>query len=127
MKRHYGFLTESWEAAVREARQILISHARQRLTVTYGELSSLIQTVHIPHNSYAMSGLLRELHRDDVAAQRPGLATLVVRKSDRLPGPGYFAGLEDEGIPEADFVRYWQEKFDEICAYWQNHPDPDNE
>lgn len=116
---HYGHLLDHWQAAKEEARHILIDHARQGQTITYGELSASIQTVEIPYHSYAMSGLLRELHREEEAASRPGLATLVVRKSDGLPGPGYFKSLAEAGIPEADFRAYWQTKFEAVCEYWQ--------
>ena len=118
---HFGHLWESWHLGLKEAQDILIGHARQRQTVTYGELSGLIQSIHIPHNSYAMTGLLRELYHEDVKHQRPELATLVVRKSDGRPGAGYFKSMIDAGADAQTMEDYWQEKFNEICTYWLEH------
>lgn len=118
---HFGHLWESWHLGLKEAQDILIDHARQRQTITYGELSSLIQTIHIPHNSYAMTGLLRELYQADVKHKRPELATLVVRKSDGRPGPGYFKSMMERGADAASIEDYWQDQFDKVCTYWAEH------
>ncbi len=118
---HFGHLWESWHLGLKEAQDILIDHARQRKTITYGELSGLIQTIHVPHNSYAMTGLLREIHHEDVKYKRPGLATLVVRKSDGRPGAGYFKDMIDAGADQMTMEAYWQARFEEICTYWLEH------
>ena len=120
----YGHLMDHWQAARDEMRQILIACARQRQTITYGELSARMQTVHLPPHSYAMSGMLREIIDEDHRDERGILATLVVRKSDGRPGPGYFKSAIDRGLSHDDLEAYWQTEFEKVCAYWsQSHHD----
>ncbi|MCQ3930941.1 MAG: hypothetical protein DPW16_10825 [Chloroflexi bacterium] len=114
--RKFGYLLETWEKIKQEAFEILVDHARQRKTITYGELAGLIQTAEINPYSYAMSGLLRDISLDDEKAGRGYLATLVVRKSDGRPGPGYFKGVVS--IAEEDYESYWQAEFERTCASW---------
>lgn len=95
-------------------RTILIGLARQRQTISYSELSLQMQTLYLSHRGQAMYGMLTDIDREDEAAGRPGLATLVVRKSDGRPGPGYFAGIDD-----IDPETYWLREFDRVCAYWE--------
>lgn len=114
---------ENWEAARQEMRDILIDCARQRQTITYGELSARMQTIHIPAHSYAMSGMLREIIDVDHRDERGILATLVVRKSDGRPGPGYFKSAIDRGLSDDDLEAYWQSEFNKVCNYWLRHKD----
>lgn len=119
METHYGHLVENWKVATEEMRDILIDCARERRTITYGELSAAIKTIQIPPNSYGMSGMLTEISKEDVKAGRKGvLATLVVRKSDGRPGPGYFRGALERGMSEDMLEAYWQEQFELTCADW---------
>jgi hypothetical protein len=115
-EKKFGYLVETWEAAKDEMREILISCARQRKTITYGELSQAIHSATIEPYGYAMAGMLRELGREDEKANRGYLATLVVRKSDGRPGPGYFKGVIN--IPESDYEAYWQSEFERTCESW---------
>lgn len=111
--RRYGHLLENWQAAKAEMLDILIQCARECRTITYTELSSLIQAAHLPPYSYGMSGMLTEISRENEAMGKTTLATLVVRKSDGRPGGGYFAG-----IPTDDMEAYWQEQFAQVCQEW---------
>lgn len=119
METHYGHLIENWKIAKVEMRDILIDCARQRRTITYGELSAAIQSIQIPPNSYGMSGMLTEISKEDIAAGRKGvLATLVVRKSDGRPGPGYFRSAVEKGFDDKMLEDYWQEQFELTCSDW---------
>jgi hypothetical protein len=113
-EKRFGHIIENWEAAKTEMRTILVGLAKQRQTIAYSDLSLQVQTIYISHRSQAMYAMLTEIHREDEAQNRPGLATLVVRKSDGRPGPGYFTGIED-----ADWETYWQREFDTVCSYWE--------
>jgi hypothetical protein len=121
INKKFGHPAEDWDAAKAEAKRYLVAKARQHQTVTYSELSLAIQSITIPHYGYMMTGMLNDIHRDDLQFQRPGLATLVVRKSDGLPGPGYFKSERELGIPEGSYKEIWQARFDDVCDYWQNH------
>ncbi|PJF45190.1 MAG: hypothetical protein CUN55_00030 [Phototrophicales bacterium] len=117
----FGHLIDNWEAVKQEVREILIECARQRKTITYGELSSRLKTAHIPAYSYAMSALLGEIIREGEAEEWGILATLVVRKSDGLPGAGYFKAMAARGIPASEYRAIWETEFKRVCDYWQQH------
>jgi len=119
METRYGHLLEVWEAAKDEVRSILIERARQYETITYGELVQAVQIIHMRPDSYALSGILRELGAEDVAAGRGTLATLVVRKSDGRPGPGYFKDALQRGLSDEDIEAYWQAQFARVCEDWR--------
>lgn len=116
---HFGHLLPNWQAAKTQMRDILIECARQRRTITYGELAEQITLIHIPPNSYAMAGMLREISQEDQEAERGYLATLVVRKSDGRPGPGYFKGVEGN---REDLEAFWQAQFVRVCDDWATPP-----
>ena len=75
----------------------LIQAARERRPVTYGQLLAFFEW---KVTQITVAALCRDLGR--VEARRAGsgwpeLACLVVRKSDGLPGEGYFTSLRQEG------------------------------
>ena len=118
MTKRYGHSLDNWHAAREEVRTILIQCARECRTITYGELSALVTSINLPPYSYGMVGMLNEIGDADRAAGRTWLATLVVRKSDGLPGAGYFKSAAQRGMPESDFQAYWEEHFQRVCQEW---------
>lgn len=107
-----------WLAALAEVRALLIAQARQGATITYGDLSARLTTVSLPPYSYGLSRLLIDLIKQDEAAGRAPLATLVVRKSDGRPGAGYFKYFLARGEDFEDFEAFWQAQFQRVCAEW---------
>lgn len=98
--------------------RVLIRAALERRPVTYGQLLAYFEW---KVTQITVAALCRDLGR--VADRRkgsgwPDLACLVVRKSDGIPGEGYFASLRAEGSyagpslgPAAEaFVRSRQER-----------------
>jgi hypothetical protein len=122
-ERHYGHLLENWAAARAQMRAILVACARSGQMITYSDLSRSITAVHLPPYSYALSGMLAEICREEEAAGRPELAVLVVRKSDGRPGNGYFRAALARGLQEGDMEAYWQEQFALATAYWAGRGD----
>lgn len=120
-EKHYGYLMTHWQEAKQEMRLILIDMAQQGQTITYGELSARITTIHLPPYSYAMSGMLREVCAEDDPAEAGMLATLVVRKSDGRPGPGYFKGMVGRHLEDDDIEAFWQAEFEKVCRFWQGY------
>ncbi|MDX6751508.1 hypothetical protein SH611_17005 [Geminicoccaceae bacterium 1502E] len=77
---------------------VLIQAARERRPVTYGQLLGYFGRKVTP---ITVGALCRDLGRvcSSVEARGgPDLAVLVVRKSDGLPGEGYFTALRAEGL-----------------------------
>ena len=70
----------------------LIAAARERRPVTYGQLLAFFDRKVTPVNVGALCRDLGIVCRSVVAKGGPDLACLVVRKSDGMPGDGYFTG-----------------------------------
>lgn len=98
--------------------RVLIQAALERRPVTYGQLLAFFEW---KVTQITVAALCRDLGR--VADRRegcgwPDLASLVVHKSDGMPGEGYFASLRAEGAyagpsqgpAAAAFVRRRQEE-----------------
>jgi hypothetical protein len=98
--------------------RILIRTALERRPITYGQLLDLFER---KLTRITVSALCRDLGRIEerrAGAGWPDLACLVVRKSDGLPGEGYFDSLRREGAyagpstgePAEAFIRARQQR-----------------
>jgi hypothetical protein len=98
--------------------RILIQAARERRPITYGQLLAMFER---KVTRITVSALCRDLGRGEerrAGEDWPDLACLVVRKSDGLPGEGYFDSLRRErayagpsvGEAAVAFVRARQER-----------------
>lgn len=79
---------------------VLVQAARERRPVTYGQLLGYFGR---KVTRITVGALCRDLGlvcRRVEAQGGPDLAVLVVRKSDGLPGEGYFGSLRAEGLHE---------------------------
>jgi hypothetical protein len=110
-----------------EIRALLIAAARQRQTFTYGALLAILGHTFTRPLMRQLCKVLDRIDEDGRAAAQPGLAVLVVRQSDGLPGQGWFVSrtgiypdlpLEWEG-PEAR--RYTEARQREAFDYWGAH------
>lgn len=113
--------------------RVLIQAARERQPVTYGQLLAYFGW---KVTRITVAALCRDLGRIEERRQGegwPDLACLVVRRSDGLPGEGYFADLRRENryagpsIGEAaeTFVRARQERaFRWAAGLGRDHPEP---
>lgn len=109
-----------------EIRQILISAAEQRIALTYSEVLGAVGRRFTRPLMRQLCKVLDAIDEDGRAAGEPGLAVLVVRQSDGLPGQGWFVArsalyddlpLDWEG-PEAR--RYIEARQNEAFDYWAN-------
>lgn len=108
-------------------RDILISAARQRTALTYSELLGILGHAFTRPLMRALCKVLDRIDEDGRVAGEPGLAVLVVRQSDGLPGQGWFVSrtgiyddlpLEWEG---AGAKRYTEARQAEAFDYWDAH------
>ena len=106
-------------------RDILISAARQRTALTYSGLLGILGHAFTRPLMRQLCKVLDRIDEDGRACGEPGLAVLVVRQSDGLPGQGWFAArsgvhddlpLEWEG-PQAQ--AYTKARQAEAFAYWE--------
>jgi hypothetical protein len=122
----WGLDSDTWHAAVLEARVCLESCARSRRTIAYSELCRCIHTVSLRPYSWALMALLCEVASEVDVSRGLSLAALVVRRDTGMPGEGYFAGAGHGVAPEAresewrgDVARLWD-------AYGAGRDDPDS-
>jgi hypothetical protein len=109
-----------------EVRGLLIEAARARQTFTYGALLNILGHAFTRPLMRQLCKVLDRIDEDGRAAGDPGLAVLVVRQSDGLPGQGWFVArsgiyhdlpLEWEG---QEAQRYTQARQTAAFDYWQS-------
>jgi len=113
-----------------EVREILIGAARARNALTYSQMLGLLGHRFTRPKMRALCKVLDAIDEDGRAAGEPGLAVLVVRQSDGLPGQGWFVSrshlaqdlpgewpLEWEGPEAKAYVALHQQ---EAFEYWQD-------
>lgn len=110
-----------------EVRAHLIEAARARQVFTYGALLNILGHTFTRPLMRQLCKVLDRIDEDGRVAGEPGLAVLVVRQSDGLPGQGWFVSrtgvypdlpLEWEG-PEAR--RYTEARQRAAFDYWGTH------
>lgn len=110
-----------------EVRGLLIAAARQRQTFTYGGLLAILGHAFTRPLMRQLCKVLDRIDEDGRACGEPGLAVLVVRQSDGLPGQGWFVSrtgvyddlpLEWEGT---EARAYTQARQAEAFDYWEAH------
>lgn len=110
-----------------EVRRLLIEAAGARSAFTYGALLNLLGHTFTRPLMRQLCKVVDRIDEDGRASSEPGLAVLVVRQSDGLPGQGWFVTrtgvyddlpLEWEG-PEAR--RYAEARQAEAFDYWKLH------
>jgi hypothetical protein len=112
-----------------EIRDILIGAARAGNALTYSQMLGLLGYRFIRPKMRQLCKVLDAIDEDGRAAGEPGLAVLVVRQSDALPGQGWFVSrshlarempgqwpLDWEGREAKAYVALHQRK---AFAYWQ--------
>ena len=73
-----------------EVRDILIGAARARNALTYSQMLNLLGYAFTRPKMRALCSVLDKLDEDGRVNGEPGLAVLVVRQSDGMPGQGWF-------------------------------------
>ncbi|GAA0756960.1 hypothetical protein FHS52_000344 [Erythromicrobium ramosum] len=108
-----------------EVRDIFISAAQQRTALTYSEMLGALGHAFARPLMRQLCKVLDRIDEDGRVAGEPGLAVLVVRQSDGLPGQGWFVSrtgvyddlpLEWEGT---EARAYTQARQAEAFDYWE--------
>lgn len=96
-----------WQQTRAEMLDLLRQIARHGDTVSYGEFGRMLSTP-LHHRNPALYDLLRDICDDERDANRPNLCALVVRKSDGMPGKGFFEHAALNGEDVSDPRAYWE-------------------
>ena len=121
MLNDYGFSGPGWEAAKKEATDILVDVARRKGRIAYSELANQIHAIDIEAHDPRMFHLLGEISVEEDEAGRGMLTAIVVHKSgDMQPGPGFFELAESLGKDTSDILACWVSEFNRVHDYWAN-------
>ncbi|MDG2532636.1 ribose-phosphate pyrophosphokinase [Sphingomonas sp. HITSZ_GF] len=82
-------------ADVARVRAMLIAAARERRVLSYSEALAGLGLRFSRPKMRAFCKTLDKIDADGATAGEPGLAVLVVRESDRLPGQGWWTGAAE--------------------------------
>ena len=115
----FGFPEQQWRSAVEEAKHVLSERAKAKITISYSELASKINSIHLEAHDTRLNHLLGEVSRDEHEAGRGMLTVLVVYKDgDQTPGPGFFELAEELGYDTADREAFWMTELNRVYAAW---------
>lgn len=112
----FGYPLVSWEAAKDEVKALLRGRARERRTVTYGELCDSVHAIRMFPRSRALLGMLHDVCADEDAERGIMLASLVVSKATGIPGEGYFAFARELGRDTVRRESFWREEVERVYA-----------
>ena len=120
MTETYGYGPELWEEAREEARQILIRCAREGQRISYSELAGHMKVIKFKRDAHAFHHLLGEISREEHAAGRGMLSSLVVRKrGNRRPGDGFFKLARELGEQFAFEEDFWRGQLKKVIDCWR--------
>jgi hypothetical protein len=102
---------------------LLVEAARARRSLTYAEVLAHFGIRITPRRVFALCRDLGKVCERNRARGEPELAVLVVRKSDRLPGEGFFHGLWRDGAYDGPATGPTAEAFirratGQVFAHW---------
>lgn len=118
---NHGYAQSDWDAAKKEARQVLIECAKSRQMITYSALVSRIARIKFDAHDTRFFHFLGETSSDEDELGRGLLTVIVVHKSgDMQPGPGFFELAQSRGRNTAKIVECWIDELKKVFAYWAN-------
>ncbi len=109
-----------WNDVKAEMRTIMIDCARARQTITYSELTRMLQTAYIHYHSHILARLLVDIGTEEVNAGRPVLPAVVVTRQTGMPGGGFFK-IDTDETEITDPTTYWKDLLMHVYDYWSKH------
>ena len=112
-------------ADVALVRSLLVEAARARKAISYSALLARLGLVFSRPKMRALCRTLDRIDQDGAERGEPGLAVLVVRESDGLPGQGWWAGWRAASMGwESDWTgpaarAFVEEEQATAFRYWQ--------
>jgi hypothetical protein len=119
----WGFEESAWEAAKREAKEVLAERAKRRELIAYAELLRSIRAIRIERRGPLLRSFLFEISWEEYAAGRGMLAALVATKTGSSPDPGVGHLVESLGLQVRDFDAFWIQELNRVFEVWTNKED----
>jgi hypothetical protein len=111
-------------ADVARVKAVLIATAREGRAMTYSQVLGILGQRFTRPKMRALCATLDRIDSDGALAGEPGLAVLVVRQSDGLPGQGWWIGNAEKGAYRGlwtgpDAVAFVRERQENAFRHWQ--------
>jgi hypothetical protein len=122
-----GFTKPKWESFKKEARGILVSVAKNQLTISYGDLAAQMNTIAVEPHDMVLWEIIGDVARDEEQAGRGILSVLVVHKhGDMEPGGGFYDLAKFFGRKTSDRTKCFVEEMHKVHAVWSKPKSPPN-
>jgi hypothetical protein len=118
----YGYQTDTWGQAKKEAIRAIVASARNGAPISYSDLTKRISSIGFNPHDYVFHHLLGKISVEEDAAGRGMLSVLVVHKDDGMPGPGFFDLAKLLGRDVSDKERCWSDEARVVLSHCHNHP-----
>lgn len=117
----HSYDQDVWDAAKREAKELIGERARTRGMIPYSELVDGITAIRFEPNARPLFDLLDEISTEEAAAGRGMMTALVVHKTgDRQPGPGFFELAKRLSRDVSDKTACWLEELNKVHAAYSS-------
>jgi len=119
----FGFETDDWEIARKQAREVLIRSARAERPVYYSDLVAQINAIHLDlgteKDRAALGRLLGEISTESDAEGKGMLSALAVSKDAYTPTYGFFNLARELGYEVGDKTEFWIAQYNKVIASWR--------
>jgi hypothetical protein len=112
----FGNPREKWESAKLEARRILHARAKATQLIEYGELAQQISSIHFDPHGSEFRKFLGQLSWEEDISGRGMITAIVVHKSDRLPGGGFFLLAQRLGRDVSDQLKFCSAEVERVFS-----------
>ena len=114
-----GYGEDAWEAALEEARSVLVGKAEAGRDISYSGLCSLIGSIRFQPQEGRFHNLLGDLSTREDEGGRGMLSVLVVQAGgEKKPGKGFFDLARHLGRTGDDY-EIWIAEHRAVTDYWQ--------
>lgn len=115
----FGIPKDKWEAAKREARDVMVERAARERTIAYSALAGKIHSVRFQPHEQPYFHFLGEISSEEDAAGRGMLTAVVVHlNGDMKPGPGFLKLAEQLGRDVRDGDACWVNELTRVYKAW---------
>lgn len=115
----WGFEIAAWDAAKKEAKDLLQDYARRRQMIPYSTFVQKLKSISMEAHDPRLPHFLGEIASEESAAGRGMLTALVVHKvGDLQPGPGFFELARQLGHQFTDIEKFWIQEVKRVFEVW---------
>lgn len=124
MENNFGFDSDTWDEAKKEAFNKLQEIAqRKKAEIYYSELTEHIKAIEFKPYDDSLGVLLGQINEDEKTHGRPMISAVVVHKPSLqygggLPGPGFFKQAKKFKREGENNDAIWLNELEKVKEYW---------